>query len=96
MIIFADVNSINSVVSKVAINIEKIFEIYVSGSAIHIAYNSGEMIEIEGKYVSKLETVSVKYSDTEKAEKDFLCFYKACFNNRGCFYFSNVKEANNK
>lgn len=76
---------------QVVIPSSRIYDIkVVSGGnygTILIAYDCGDLINIEGKMYDKVEVVSVHYDSADECNKALRQFYKACRNNENAFYF---------
>lgn len=87
MLLFID-NS-DSVMSQVIIPISRLYDIWSLGCRININYDSGELLEIEGTYQKKIETVSVVLDNEDAVNKLLRQFYKACNNKAGAFYFGS-------
>lgn len=73
--------------SKIVIPIERIFDIWAAGCAVNVNYNNGELVEIEGNYVPKVETVHIVFDDSDEVDKVMRQFYKAVNSNSKAFYF---------
>lgn len=65
----------------------RLYDIWAVGCRIHINYDSGELIEVEGTYQKKIETVSVVLDNEDVVNKLLRQFYKACNNKAGAFFF---------
>jgi len=90
MLLFID-NS-DSVMSQVIIPISRLYDIWSYGCRININYDSGELVEVEGTYQKKIESLSIVCESEDVVNKLLRQFYKACNNKAGAFYFGTGKD----
>lgn len=74
-------------VSKLVIPTERIYEINAGSCSIIVNYDSGEVIEVDGTYQKKLNSVRVVFDSPDEVEKIMRQFYKALNSNANAFYF---------
>ena len=87
MLLFTKPN--NMAASRVIIPLSRVFDIYATDCSININYDSGEMVEVAGKFEKKIETVRVTFDSADEVDKIFRQFYKAVNANSRAFYIAN-------
>lgn len=75
---------------QIVIPLNRVFDIWSEGNALLINYDSGELIEIEGTYQKKVESVKVTFETDDDVNKALRQFYKACNAGAGAFFFGGV------
>ena len=75
---------------QVVIPINRVFDIWSEGNALLINYDAGELIEIEGTYQNKIESIKVTFETDDDVNKALRQFYKACNAGAGAFFFGGV------
>lgn len=80
--------SSESPVSRVVIPVNRVYDILTLGNTIIVHYENGDIVWLDGdRYEKKLETVSIKYEDSDEVDKVIRQFYKACNAGNNAFYF---------
>lgn len=92
MLLFTKPN--NMAASRVIIPLSRVFDIYATDCSININYDSGEMVEVAGKFEKKIETVRVTFDTPDEVDKIFRQFYKAINANNNAFYIGNDEKKN--
>ncbi len=87
MLLFTKPN--NMAASRVIIPLSRVFDIYATDCAININYDSGEFVEVAGKFEKKIETVRVTFDSADAVDKICRQFYKALNANNRAFYFGD-------
>lgn len=85
MLLFVKVYSRQNVIP-----LNRVFDIWSAGNTLSINYDSGELIEIEGTYQKKVESVKVTFETDDDVNKALRQFYKACNAGAGAFFFGGV------
>ena len=85
MMLFVKVGS-----NQVVIPLARVFDIWSQGNNLMINYDDGELIEIEGTYQKKIESVKVTFDSDDEVNKTLRQFYKACNTGAGAFFIGGV------
>lgn len=92
MLLFVDRNDVSNTNyqdSKTIIPVNRVYDIVVSGCRIIVNYDGGDLVEIEGTYQKRIDSVSVVFDSPDKANKVIRQFYKACNSGSLAFYFGS-------
>ncbi len=92
MLLFTKPN--NMAANRVIIPLSRVFDIYATDCSININYDSGEFVEVAGKFEKKIETVRVTFDSADEVDKLFRQFYKAVNSNSHAFYIANDAKKN--
>lgn len=88
MLLFTKSSDTN--IGQIIIPSNRVYDIWAVGCRININYEGGDIIEVEGTYQKKIETVSVILSSPEAVNKLIRQFYKACNNHSAAFFFGEI------
>lgn len=91
MLLFCCPNNMSGC-DRIIVPLERVYEIYSFGCDIYVNYDNGELVETEGKFLKKIESIKMTFDSADDANKIFRQFYKACSVNAGAFYFGNEKK----
>lgn len=75
---------------RVIIPLSRVYNICSSENRIIINYNCGDLINVEGNCVPKIETVRVILDSSDEVDKTIRQFYKACQSNAKAFFFGGL------
>lgn len=75
---------------QIVIPLARVFDIWSAGNDLIINYDSGELIEVEGTYQKKVESVKVTFNSDDDVNKTLRQFYKACNTGSGAFFIGGV------
>lgn len=87
MLLFVKLSGQFGSMNRVVIPLSRVFDIWSSECAININYDGGELVEVEGTYQKKLETVRIKFDSSDDVDKAMRQFYKACNDGKNAFFF---------
>lgn len=76
-----------TIVRRLVIPLARVLDVIAFSKSIVINYDNGELMEVEGNMVKKIESVKIKFDSTDEVDRIIKQFYKACNNDVGAFYF---------
>lgn len=94
MLLFIDPK--NFYISKLVVPMARVYEICGGECEIIVNYDSGELVEVDGKFEKKIESVKIVYDSHDEVNKIFRQFYKAVSNGSNAFYFGNTGNSDEK
>ena len=77
----------NMVSNRVIIPLNRVYDIYCLDVSLSINYDSGELVEVEGTFQKKLESVRITFESADELDKIVRQFYKALNSGSNAFYF---------
>lgn len=85
----------NMYVQKLMIPFSRVYEIVCSDCSVIVNYESGEMVEVNGKFEKKIESAKVTFDSVDDVDKISRQFYKAVANRASAFFIGNIKPDEN-
>lgn len=79
----------DDVAGQAIIPSSRVYDIFAVDCRININYDGGELIEVEGTFQKKVETISVRFDSEDDVNKILRQFYKACNAGARAFFFGN-------
>lgn len=82
MLLFANSSNV-----KCVIPLSRVYDISAVSCTVVINYDCGDIVEVEGTFQKKLESVRVVFDSADDVDKIMRQFFKACRAKENAFYF---------
>lgn len=80
------IKSADTFASKIVVPLARVYDIWASDCSVNINYDGGEVVEVEGTFQKKIESVHVTFDKPDDVDKIMRQFYKAVNAGSKAFY----------